>query len=269
MKKRRRREKVLSKKVAFSLILAMMMFSPLFIFADADSSAGTATVDGYEVVTSDAPDASGNWVLTITGYTGVMPDDLTIPSEMTVSDKVYKVTRIGEVAFKSKTMKSLTVPDTVTVISAESFENCSSLVTVHLGSGLTSIGDRAFKNCYSITEIHFKSSPELGKQSLCLGVKAHPVTCDLYGFQPTRAVTEDKNPYADVFYDEEGGEYTNVSYKEIRPDSRDSLIHIALIALGVMFLVFMGRSVKVKKIKRPKKKNSGNDVKTKGKKKKK
>ena len=71
-----------------------------------------------------------------------------------------------------------------------------------------------------------------------------------YGFIPTRPVGESGNPYSDIF-----GEYTTVHYKDIRPDSKEGIIHIALISLGVFALLFMGRSVKVKKIKRRKKRS--------------
>ena len=248
---------MLSKKVAFSLILCLVMVSSAIVFFDSDSSATSATVDGYTVEILTEPSGSGYGTLAITGYANALPEEYTVPAEFTIDSKKYAVLQIGDDVFKNcNTVKVLTVPDTVTSIGVAAFENCIKLEKINLGSNLKTIGDRAFKNCYSVTAIYFKTSPELGKQSLCLGVATRPVECELHGFEPSRPVKDDTNPYADVFFDESGHEYTKVKYMDINPDRHNAIIHIALISLGVFFLIFMGRTIKVKKIKRPKVKKS-------------
>jgi len=254
---------MLSKKIAFSFILVLVMLSSAFVLFDTDSSATSTTVDGYNLTILTEPSSSSHGTVIITGCTIAIPDDYTVPSEFTIDSQNYWVSQIGNGAFKGKGMKVLTIPDTVTVIGVESFENCINLERINLGSGVSNICDRAFKNCYSVTSIYFKSSPELGKQSLCLGVQSHQVECELHGFEPTRPVKDNTNPYADVFFDESGHEYTKVKYMDINPDRHNAIIHIALISLGVFFLIFMGKAVKVKKIKRPKVKKAKNSGKKK------
>ena len=60
----------------------------------------------------------------------------------------YHVTSVMEKAFKScKTIKSITLPKTVTVIGAEAFWWCDKLASVTLPDGLIEIGAKAFYNC--------------------------------------------------------------------------------------------------------------------------
>ncbi len=60
----------------------------------------------------------------------------------------YHVTSVIEGAFKScKTIKSITLPETVTVIGAEAFWRCEKLATVTLPEGLAEIGAKVFYNC--------------------------------------------------------------------------------------------------------------------------
>ena len=250
---------MLSKKVAFSLILCLVMVSSAIMMIDSDSSATSTTIDGYDVTILTEPGSSGIGTLAITGCSNALPDNYTVPAQFTIDSKKYAVLRIGDNVFKGNdTVKVLTVPDTVATIGVAAFENCINIETINLGSNLSSIGDRAFKNCYSVKAIYFKSSPELGKQSLCLGVASHQVECELHGFEPSRPVKDNTDPYADVFFDESGNEYTKVKYMDINPDRHNAIIHIALISLGVFFLIFMGKAVKVKKIKRPKVKKAKN-----------
>ena len=56
----------------------------------------------------------------------------------------YKVKSIGKEAFKNASMRSVTMPDTVTSIGEKAFYGCSSLKNITLSKKLTSIGSLAF-----------------------------------------------------------------------------------------------------------------------------
>ena len=67
------------------------------------------------------------------------------------------VTSIGDGAFRSTGLTSITIPDSVTSIGQQIFVNCTGLTSVTIGSGVTSIGDSAnksmFYGCTSLTSI--------------------------------------------------------------------------------------------------------------------
>lgn len=64
------------------------------------------------------------------------------------------VTSIGSYAFSScNSLKSVTIPDSVTSIDNYTFYNCSSLVRVVISDNVTSIGNSAFLMCTSLTNV--------------------------------------------------------------------------------------------------------------------
>ena len=152
---------------------------------------------------------------------------LVIPRTVNIDGIDYNVTLIGASSFSGWNISSITIPDTVRKIEKDAFLGCNRVTSIHLNGELTAdnIGDNAF----------------------CLGNDKISAECDLYGFTPTRNVWDVDNPYEDIF-----GKNTTVHYKDISPNSRDSIIHIALICIGVAALLYMGRSVRVRKIKRRK-----------------
>lgn len=82
--------------------------------------------------------------VTITGYTGDLPSDLTIPAII----KGYPVTIIGESAFdECSSLTSVTIPDSVTTIRDDAFRDCNSLTDVTIGTGVIFVGDNAFYGC--------------------------------------------------------------------------------------------------------------------------
>ena len=55
------------------------------------------------------------------------------------------------------TLKSVTIPDSVTIIGEDAFRNCSGLQTVTIGNGVTSIGDYAFSGCTALSTLKWNA----------------------------------------------------------------------------------------------------------------
>ena len=66
----------------------------------------------------------------------------------------YKVTTIGDSAFKNQTtLESVVIPNTVTVITDSAFEGCTGIKEIPLPEGLVTIGECAFKGCSSVNKM--------------------------------------------------------------------------------------------------------------------
>ena len=62
----------------------------------------------------------------------------------------WGVSTIGMNAFKSSTLQSITIPDSVTEIGYGAFSSCASLQVLTLGNSVRVIGDYAFSNCKNL-----------------------------------------------------------------------------------------------------------------------
>lgn len=87
-------------------------------------------------------------------YTGAV----NIPSTVTFDGVTYSVTRIGESAFRSSSVTSVTIPNSVTIIEAYAFRNCTSLTKVNFGSSLKEIVGGSFRECSKLTSINIPNS---------------------------------------------------------------------------------------------------------------
>lgn len=65
----------------------------------------------------------------------------------------YKVTKIGENAFKGQYFSSLSFSDGIESIGNYAFENCYNLNNINFADSITSIGEFAFKNCDQLTYV--------------------------------------------------------------------------------------------------------------------
>ena len=75
------------------------------------------------------------------------------------------VTTIDFDVFNRCAFTSLTIPDSVTSIGIQAFQQCSALTTVEIGSGIQSIGKRTFRHCpLSTVIIHATTPPTIGEE---------------------------------------------------------------------------------------------------------
>ena len=66
-----------------------------------------------------------------------------------------QITTIPNGAFNHCTsLKTVTLPDTVTALGSEAFRECTSLTSVNIPDSVQSIGNSAFFNCHSLQQIH-------------------------------------------------------------------------------------------------------------------
>lgn len=74
-----------------------------------------------------------------------LPENLVIPSEVTLQGKAYKVVSIDQWAFYACTMlKSVTIPSSVTFIGLSAFQYCENLVNVDIPTSVTTVEGFAF-----------------------------------------------------------------------------------------------------------------------------
>ena len=85
--------------------------------------------------------------------------NLVIPEELTIYSHTLKVYGLDSEAFKDNTsLRSVTMPSSLRVISSQCFEGCSSLKTVSLNEGLETIWFDAFKDCTALSSVAIPSS---------------------------------------------------------------------------------------------------------------
>ena len=91
--------------------------------------------------------------LTITGYTG-SNSVIVIPS----TTNGYPITSIGEAAFDSPNLTSVTIPNSITSIGDYAFWACINLASLALPGSITNIGAGAFSSCWSLTNVEIPAS---------------------------------------------------------------------------------------------------------------
>ena len=74
------------------------------------------------------------------------------------------MTSIGNFAFdRCSSLKSVTIPSSVTIIGQSAFDRCSSLKSVTIPDSVTIFRDAAFFNCKSLTTVTFHGdAPKVG-----------------------------------------------------------------------------------------------------------
>lgn len=199
------------KKVLSIIVTVSVLFSALIIPVSAKSTTHIYGAFKYKIK---------NNVVQITGYKG-KNKKIKIPSH--INGK--KVRSIGKLAFIGKTITSVVIPNTVTVIEKLAFGECYKLKEVRLGKSVTTlkseafsdcdvlqrikfpkrlkhIGKRAFQSCYKLSNVQFPKSLEyIGKQAfsytkienITLGRNVKICKDTFYGDEYIKSIKVNKN----------------------------------------------------------------------------
>lgn len=83
---------------------------------------------------------------------------VTVPSAVTIGNVTYKVTSIGNNAFKNnKKLKKVTLAGSVTSIGNAAFRNCTKLKKMIIPAQVKKIGKKAFYNCKNLRSVIVKA----------------------------------------------------------------------------------------------------------------
>jgi hypothetical protein len=116
----------------------------------------TTVVNGMTFKVTNAA-KTGSGTVSLIAYDGSQAN-VTIPGAVWVKDCTYKVNKITATAFKNSTaLVSVSIGSNVTTIDSYAFAGCTSLTTVSGGSGLTTINTRAFNGDTSLTSFKITS----------------------------------------------------------------------------------------------------------------
>ena len=123
----------------FALALALM--ASLSIFASDDHSRFLC----YTILTDNTVAITGQSEHITPPRYEYLPEDLVIPSTVTMQGKRYQVVAIDKWAFHGCIMlKSVVIPSTVTSIGLSAFHDCENLVDVYIPSSVTTVEGSAF-----------------------------------------------------------------------------------------------------------------------------
>lgn len=85
----------------------------------------------------------------LTTYSG----NLEIPAQVAINGKTYSITAIDAMAFSNcKTLKTVSIPETVTKFGEGAFVNCTALTSVNIPNAVTEIPSALFGQCKSVTK---------------------------------------------------------------------------------------------------------------------
>ena len=105
------------------------------------------------------------------GVNSGVEGDLIIPSTVSNEGNVYTVISIGDYAFSTDDITSLTsvtIPEGIISIGYSAFYKCSLLASVMIPNSVTSIGECAFMGCSSLTSVTIPESViSIGNHAFC------------------------------------------------------------------------------------------------------
>ena len=135
----------------------LLLACAAFLLLAGSAQAQTATIDGITYTANDDGQTA-----TVTYANNITTAN--ILATVTINDKDYTVTAIGESAFYScaALLQSITLPEGLQSIGDFAFTGCTALESIILPESLQSIGTWAFDSCMSLQSVTF---PE-GLQSI-------------------------------------------------------------------------------------------------------
>lgn len=92
--------------------------------------------------------------------------DVTVPEKIEAGGTEYTVTELRGTFAGQSSLKSVTLPNSVTLIGGDTFHQCNYLESVNIPDGVTAIGENAFRFCDALEEISLPDSiTSIGKQA--------------------------------------------------------------------------------------------------------
>lgn len=82
---------------------------------------------------------------------------IVIPSEVKYNGKVYKVTKIGDSAFRGSDVEEVILPNSVNTLFMGAFYHCSNLKKVKMPDEVNFLGEGLFSRCISLEKIKMSS----------------------------------------------------------------------------------------------------------------
>ena len=84
--------------------------------------------------------------------------NIVVPSYINFKDRIFKVIRIGENAFKECQIQSISLPESIREINSNAFSGCYQLQGITFPKSLEQIGKMAFYNCDQLQSITIPSN---------------------------------------------------------------------------------------------------------------
>ena len=164
-------------------IFAILAF--LLCVTSVHAAVGQAVIDGMNyALSTDGEVRTATLLAGDKKYAG----HVVIPSIVTFAGDQYKVTAVGNEAFKECTgLKSITFSDNVTTIGDAAFYSCIKLASVTILSDAISIsGAKVFQNCSALDSLVFgesvntirSSSFNLGNRTNVISLAMFPPVCE-------------------------------------------------------------------------------------------
>ena len=158
------------KKTKFLIIalIAIMLvsFMPIVVNAVTETYTATSTINGIEVSWEYNLNDEGEIINLVCTNKGDLTGNITIPS--TLDGKT--VVTLGTDSFRNSKITGVVIPDSVRVIECHSFDGCTNLTSVDLGS-VEKISFDVFKGCTSLTELTIPNTLKKGAISASINNK--------------------------------------------------------------------------------------------------